>query len=434
MKNVKKLFSAILFAFALLMVMPAVLPGYSNTVEVNAATKQYTLIKGYVSNTLVADVSTNSNLTWISSNTSVATVAKSSDGKKLTITPRSKGTALIKYKAAGSSKYTTYYVINVATLNKTSLTKSVGGAYTLKLSGVPSGQTVKWSIADDDKDKTVASLSSATSSSVVVTGKNAGNAIVKVTVNGKKQSCTKVKVEAPKLSASSKTVLKGNTFKLAVSNTTQTVTWSSSKTSVATVTSAGKVTAKAKGTAYIYASVGGAKLKCKVTVNTSADYMSALKTTISKSSKVNRAGNHYIGYGTKDSESTYSYYVVYESAKDRLKFIFQRKDIDTASKRSATITMYIYNPSKTYNTTPSLTITTPKGVSFKTKRTFDYRTYSNSTAYKYSITASNVKLTTSRQATMQELSNGYMQKAMKGWNTLLKKNSTSLANIGFAKY
>ncbi len=48
------------------------------------------------------------------------------------------------------------------------------------------------------------------------------------------------------------------------------VSWSSSKVSVATVSSSGKVTAKAAGTATIYASVAGKKLSVKVTVKAAA--------------------------------------------------------------------------------------------------------------------------------------------------------------------
>lgn len=51
-----------------------------------------------------------------------------------------------------------------------------------------------------------------------------------------------------------------------LSDTTQTITWKSSKTSVATVTKKGKITAKAAGTATITATVGSTVLKIMVKV------------------------------------------------------------------------------------------------------------------------------------------------------------------------
>lgn len=56
------------------------------------------------------------------------------------------------------------------------------------------------------------------------------------------------------------------TYNLNVSGTTKTTTWSSSKSSVASISAYGKVTAKKKGTATITATVGGKKYTCRVTV------------------------------------------------------------------------------------------------------------------------------------------------------------------------
>ena len=73
--------------------------------------------------------------------------------------------------------------------------------------------------------------------------------------------------KAPKLSATSKTALKGKTFTLKVKNIGKSkVKWTSSNKKVATVSKAGKVTAKKAGTATITAKVGKKKLTCKVTV------------------------------------------------------------------------------------------------------------------------------------------------------------------------
>lgn len=69
-----------------------------------------------------------------------------------------------------------------------------------------------------------------------------------------------------KLNYSSATLEVGKTKTLVVSGTKSKVTWSSSKKSVATVSTGGKVTAKAAGTATIYATVAGKRLSSKITV------------------------------------------------------------------------------------------------------------------------------------------------------------------------
>jgi len=69
-----------------------------------------------------------------------------------------------------------------------------------------------------------------------------------------------------KISQKSKTVCVGQTFYLEVLGTEKAVKWSSSKASVACVSSKGKVTAKKQGSAVITATVGSKKYTCKVNV------------------------------------------------------------------------------------------------------------------------------------------------------------------------
>ncbi len=76
-------------------------------------------------------------------------------------------------------------------------------------------------------------------------------------------NATTVKINKTKL-----TLNLGKTYNLKVTGTTNTVKWSSSNKSVATVSSIGKVTAKKKGTATITATVNSKKYSCKVTVTT----------------------------------------------------------------------------------------------------------------------------------------------------------------------
>lgn len=85
--------------------------------------------------------------------------------------------------------------------------------------------------------------------------------IISLTGAASVQAATKIK-----LSASKKTLYVGKSFTLKLTGTTKKVTWSSSKKSVATVTSKGKVTAKKAGKATITAKVGSKKYTCVVTV------------------------------------------------------------------------------------------------------------------------------------------------------------------------
>ncbi len=69
-----------------------------------------------------------------------------------------------------------------------------------------------------------------------------------------------------KINKTSVILVKGQTYKLKVSNGAGPVTWSSSKKSVASVSGSGKVTAKKKGSALITAKANAGSKKCKVTV------------------------------------------------------------------------------------------------------------------------------------------------------------------------
>lgn len=72
-----------------------------------------------------------------------------------------------------------------------------------------------------------------------------------------------------KINKTKKTLKVGQTYQLKITGTKKTVKWKSSKKSVASVSSKGKVTAKKVGKTNITATVGGKTLKCKITVKAS---------------------------------------------------------------------------------------------------------------------------------------------------------------------
>jgi len=87
---------------------------------------------------------------------------------------------------------------------------------------------------------------------------------------------------APALNKTKVTAYTGKTVKLKVQNTTKKVTWTSSNTSVATVSAKGVVTGKRVGTAVITAKVGTKKLTCKVTVQKSVLKVDKTSVTIKR--------------------------------------------------------------------------------------------------------------------------------------------------------
>lgn len=121
-------------------------------------------------------------------------------------------------------------------LNKTKATIYVGNTLTLTLSGTKSG--VKWSTSSEKTAKV--------SNKGVVTAVKKGSAVITALVGKSKYKCT-ITVKDPYISNTSITLNKGDTQKLSITGATETITWKSSNTSIATVTKYGTVTAKAAG-------------------------------------------------------------------------------------------------------------------------------------------------------------------------------------------
>ena len=145
--------------------------------------------------------------------------------------------------------------VYAASISNKSKTIAKGNTYILKVKGTK--KKVKWTssnkkVAIVDKNGKVTAIKTGT---VTITAK----------VGTNKYKCA-IKVVNPKISKSSKTILKGSTYTLKVTGTTSKVTWISSNKQIAKVNYKGKVTALKAGTATITASVNGKKLKCTVKV------------------------------------------------------------------------------------------------------------------------------------------------------------------------
>ncbi len=111
---------------------------------------------------------------------------------------------------------------------------------------------------------------------------------------------------AATLNRTSYTLTKGYSTTLSVSGTSSKVTWSSSDSSVATVSSAGKVVGKKVGSANIYADVDGSRLTCAIKVVGGKLSLSSKNVTVDEGSykyvTVRAKGSH----GIKASSSNTS--------------------------------------------------------------------------------------------------------------------------------
>ncbi len=96
-----------------------------------------------------------------------------------------------------------------------------------------------------------------------VTAKAPGTVTIYASVAGKRLSC---KVTVIKLNMSTVTLAAGSKKTLKVYGTSSSILWSTSNRAVASVSSSGRVTAKAAGRATIYGMVLGKKLECRITV------------------------------------------------------------------------------------------------------------------------------------------------------------------------
>ena len=216
-------------------------------------------------------------VTWSSSNTGIATVSSSG-----VVTGVAAGSATITATSEGKSGTASVTVtpVPVASVSVSPATASVTIAQTVQLTAtardannnVLTGRAVTWSSSNTG----IATVSS----SGVVTGVAAGSATITATSEGKSgtASVTVTAVPAPVASVSvspaTPSVIVGQTVQLTATAydannnvlTGRAVTWSSSNTGIATVSSSGVVTGVAAGSATITATSEGKSGTASVTV------------------------------------------------------------------------------------------------------------------------------------------------------------------------
>ena len=216
---------------------------------------------------------TDKSVTWSSSNQTIATVTPTG-----LVTANAEGTTNITANASGKTaickvtvKKPTVAVTSVE-LDQTEITLKKGATQTLKATVKP----------DNATDKTVSWASSKTDIATVdntgkVTAIAKGSATITASCGGKTATCkvnVTIPVESVSLSETSLTLEKGSSATLTATvkpddATDKTVSWNSTNTSVATVTSGGIVVAVGGGTATIMATAGDQTAVCNVTVTVS---------------------------------------------------------------------------------------------------------------------------------------------------------------------
>lgn len=246
---------------------------YISVESVTLNKKSLALIEGG-SETLIATVhpadATEQDVSWISSNTAVATVEAG------VVTAVAEGTATITASAGGKSAVCAVVVskeiieVESITLDKTSFVMVEGDIEAITATVLP----------DNATDKTVTWISSNTSVATVEDGIvmaiSEGTATITAIAGDVSATCQVtvekkiIPVESVTLDKSSLEMVEGDTQSLTATvlpadATDKTVTWTSSNTSVATV-SDGLVTAIAEGSATITATAGGFSATCQVIV------------------------------------------------------------------------------------------------------------------------------------------------------------------------
>lgn len=326
----------------------------STGIKLNVSTCTVAAGKTYaLTGTLTPSDSTDK-ITWTSSNTKIVTV--SADGVVKGI---AKGTATITAKTTSgktsSCKVTVTLPATSVTLDKTTADLNVGKKLTLKAKMNPSKttDTITWS-SSNTKVATVTNKGA-----VTAVGKGTATITAQAT-SGIKATCTinvKVPATALKLKINTYTLNVGKTFALSGTmtpgNTTDTITWSTSKASIATVSADGIVKAVGKGTATITAkTTSGKKATCKVTVTVPATGVS-----LNASSVTLNAGKSYNLKGTvapKNSNdgitwSSSNPAVATVSNKGAVKAIARGTAVITAqttSGKTATCTVTVTVPAK----------------------------------------------------------------------------------------
>ena len=225
--------------------------------------------------------------------------------------------------------------------NKTAVYIKKGDSTAIQITGAKS--KVKWS----STNKNVASVTSTGKYTGSIKGINSGNAVIKST-DGKTSAKTNVYVMS--ITHSSLELTPSESASLSITNRNNgTVTWKSSNAKVAKVSSAGKVTAVAGGTATITGTCRGKSWTCKIYV----PILSLKSSTIT------------VGKTTTASVSSHISTIKYSSSNKSVATVTSAGTVKGIAAGTATITAKGYNSSNRCITQLSRTIKVQKAINPK---------------------------------------------------------------------
>lgn len=204
---------------------------------------------------LKSSTSTGSTVTYKTNRKSIATVDENG-----LVTGMKPGEAIITISADGTSETCKVKVKSPqVSLSKTTLSLYRGQTHKLNAK-VSSNLTPKWK----SNKKSVAIVDE----TGTVTAVKHGTALISATIDGVTKTCT-VTVNSPTIELSTTNLsllVDQKTTLYATVSSGNTPVWSCSNSNVLEVKADGTITALKKGTAYVYASEDGTKVKCKVIV------------------------------------------------------------------------------------------------------------------------------------------------------------------------
>ncbi len=263
-------------------------------------------------------------------------------------------------------------------------------------------------------------------------------------------TATPVRVEARgmHLNRTKITINEGETARLKVAGANGKVKWSSSKTSVASVSQKGVIKAKNEGTAIIKAKVKNKVLKCKVIVEAEdyddewdEDYddsssqaesstpLDEVKAYIKNYGSTNMNGDPIIQMESGDS----TYTIIYDLGKDRLEFsLFMMGDVGGV----ATIdTVHIDCPSD-MNGSATFEESIAAGIgSMRTSGSLNVATYKGGSDARVTVEDKTKDLATLSDADIAEMTQARVETLIIACDVLLhKETGYYLKDIGFNSY
>lgn len=182
----------------------------------------------------------------------------------------------------GTTAITAEAATKKVAMNKKSGSLAVGGKTTIQLKNINTKKAISWT----SSNKKVATVKKGSSGKATVTAKKAGKATITAKYAGKKYTF-KVTVKSPALSKKSITLTAGKKTTVQLKNivSSKKITWTSKKSSIASVKRGtnGKATiaAKKKGKVYIYAKYNGKSYRVTVNVKAPAPKLNKSSATLS---------------------------------------------------------------------------------------------------------------------------------------------------------